>query len=78
MKIIATIKRSDGNESVGVMWQETAIFDSHATALEIMEWANSRVNQAYTESTRPELKTQVSLNVTLSLGQLEYLREVDK
>ena len=69
MKIIATISRSAGNESVGDMWDETAIFDSYAPLSEIMEWANSRVNQAYTEDTRPEWESQLSLNVKLSLCQ---------
>ncbi len=71
MKIIATIKRSDGNESVGEMWEETAIFDSDAKASEIMQWASSRVNQAYAPKCMPEWDTQLTLNVTLSLGQVD-------
>lgn len=32
---------SAGNASVGEMWQETAIFPSTATLLEVMEWAEN-------------------------------------
>lgn len=40
MKIIAIKKMSAGNESVGEMWDETAIFDESATVGEVLRWAN--------------------------------------
>jgi len=30
---------SDGNESVGKMWQETKVFEDLATLEEVMNWA---------------------------------------
>lgn len=41
MKIIATIKKSVGNETVGEMWSETKIFDETQAILEVFEWAKN-------------------------------------
>jgi hypothetical protein len=46
MKICAMVDRSAGNESVGEMWTETAIFDESATISDVFAWAQAdyRVN----------------------------------
>ena len=38
MKIVAIKDMSAGNESVGEAWQETKIFDSDASLLDVMQW----------------------------------------
>lgn len=38
---------SDGNESVGEMWQETKIFNGDSTLDEVMEWAMTGDSSAY-------------------------------
>lgn len=42
MKVIATIHRSAGNDSVGEMWDETAVFDEENTIMDVFRWADSR------------------------------------
>lgn len=37
-KFIVTVERSSGNETVGDMWTETAIFEPTATLAEVAEW----------------------------------------
>jgi hypothetical protein len=65
MKIIATIKRSAGNDSVGEMWQETAVFDETATVNEVMEWGQKRMYHP-----RNDWRKQCEgLNITLSIAQ---------
>lgn len=44
MKIVAILDRSAGNDSVGDMWKETAVFDESVTAREILEWASKRLS----------------------------------
>ena len=46
MKICAMVDRSAGNESVGEMWTETAVFDESATIADVFAWARAdyRVN----------------------------------
>lgn len=46
MKVCAMVDRSAGNESVGEMWTETAIFDESATITDVFAWARAdyRVN----------------------------------
>ena len=39
MKICAMVDRSAGNESVGEMWTETAVFDDQATLDDVLRWA---------------------------------------
>ena len=39
MKICAMVDRSAGNESVGEMWTETAVFDESATLADVLKWA---------------------------------------
>lgn len=36
---VAIKNRSDGNESVGSMWEETLVVDENTTVKEIMQWA---------------------------------------
>ena len=40
MKIVAVLKCSAGNESVGEMWDETCIFPPEATVFEVLKWAS--------------------------------------
>jgi hypothetical protein len=42
MKVVAVQECSDGNESVGNEWVETAIFDSLTTAADILLWAKKQ------------------------------------
>lgn len=65
IKIVATIKRSAGNESVGEMWDETGIFDMETPVEKIMDWAYSRVNNGYFPPGRylEDLNTHVVLTV---------------
>ncbi len=42
MKVIAILDRSAGNETVGEMWQETAIFDESTPVGKILDWATLR------------------------------------
>ncbi len=44
MKIIATIYRSDGNETVGDMWTETKSFSSHQSIDDIIAWVEKQAN----------------------------------
>jgi hypothetical protein len=44
-KIIATIARSAGNESVGEMWHETAIFHEQSRLADVMLWMSERVGK---------------------------------
>lgn len=37
--IVAILSRSDGNDSIGEMWEETGIFDYQTPVVEIIEWA---------------------------------------
>ena len=38
MKIVAMKEQSDGNESVGSMWIETAIFEPTDTLADVLAW----------------------------------------
>jgi hypothetical protein len=42
MKIIVRYDDSAGNDSVGNMWSETAIFDDTKTIKDIYEWLESK------------------------------------
>ena len=44
MKIIAIKERAEGNESVGTMWVETAVFDEKSTLGDVMKWAGVQVH----------------------------------
>jgi len=39
MKVIAILDKSAGNDTVGEMWQETAIFDENTPLKEVLLWA---------------------------------------
>ena len=62
MKIVAILDRSAGNDSVGDMWKETAVFDESVTAREILEWASKRLNRGI----KPE---EFRANLRLSVAQ---------
>ena len=65
IKIVATIKRSAGNDSVGEMWDETGIFEPGTPLEKVMDWAYSRVNNGRFPSGRylEDLNTHVVLTV---------------
>ena len=62
MKIVAILDRSAGNDSVGDMWKETAVFDESVTAREILEWASKRLHR----DMKPE---EFRANLRLSVAQ---------
>jgi hypothetical protein len=68
MKIIATIKRADGNETVGTMWQETAVFQDNQTIRDVFMWASERTyrTEAFDDSS---FLDQKGTNIILSVGQ---------
>lgn len=41
MKVVAMKERSEGNESVGNEWIDTAIFDSRTPLCEVLKWAGA-------------------------------------
>ena len=41
MKIVAIKDMSAGNDTVGEAWQETKIFDSNDSILQVMRWVQS-------------------------------------
>lgn len=45
-EIVAMKERSAGNESVGEMWIETAIFHQDTTVREILKWADKISNNS--------------------------------
>lgn len=57
MKICAMVDRSAGNESVGEMWTETAVFDESATLADVLKWAKA------TDSAWPNYRVNVKLAV---------------
>lgn len=66
IKIVATIKRSAGNESVGEMWDETGIFEMNTPIEKVMDWAYLRIHQGkFPPGSRylEDLNTQVVLTV---------------
>lgn len=67
-KIIATIQKADGNESVGTMWNETAIFDKDTPVSEVMQWASDRAYNLSSPSV-VSWEEKKSLNVTLTPAQ---------
>lgn len=50
---------SDGNDSVGEMWQETKIFPADATLDEVMAWALSEDD--YSKSKRGPSKKRITI-----------------
>lgn len=68
MKIIATIKRSDGNDSVGDMWQETKSFDSSDPIEKVFEWYNERINN--TSLNWKYYSKQANILLTVDQGDL--------
>ena len=67
-KVIATIHRSDGNETVGEMWNETAIFDKDAPISAVMQWASDRVSRLSSPSVI-SWEGKLSLHVILTPAQ---------
>ncbi len=59
LKVIATINRSAGNDTVGDMWQETAIFNESQSITEVLEWATRRNNNAI----KPNLKDTIKITI---------------
>ena len=44
MKVVAIKERSIGNEQVGEMWNDTAIFNVNAPIGEVLTWAKQSKN----------------------------------
>ena len=65
IKIVATIKRSAGNDTVGEMWDETGIFELSTPVEKIMDWAYLRIHQGRFPDGRylEDLNTHVILTV---------------
>ena len=73
MKVIASFNASVGNESVGDMWTEEAIFDETATLLDVLKWAKM-VEEYSADPFNPsdqktERFTNHRRNVRLSIAQ---------
>lgn len=67
MKVCAMVDRSAGNESVGNMWTETAVFDDDTTLLQVLEWAEV-VRYAYLPNDT-KVYFNYSVNVRLAILQ---------
>ena len=65
MKVCAMVDRSAGNESVGNMWTETAVFDDDTPLLKVLEWAEA-VRYGYLTH---ELYCNYQVNVRLAILQ---------
>ena len=73
MKVIASFNESAGNETVGEMWTEEAIFDEAATLIDVLKWA--KMVQEYDannfDASGPSMQrfTNHRRNVRLSIAQ---------
>ena len=68
MKIIAIVEKSNGNESVGDMWKETASFDENTPVIEIIRWA---VGGKYHDPTR------LNNNLIITIDQSSLQEQAD-
>lgn len=59
MKIVALVDRSAGNETVGEMWTETAVFDSGDSIQSVYDWVASRLSLATPSDTIINIKLSV-------------------
>lgn len=62
MKIVAIKDCSDGNDSIGEMWKETAIFEDTDPVGEILKWA-------YKVGYERSWPTKYNLTITIPAGQ---------
>lgn len=62
VKIVAMVDRSAGNESVGVMWTETKIFDITEPIENIYAWLTERLGMNNNVG-------KITANVKLSIAQ---------
>ena len=73
MKVIASFNASAGNESVGDMWTEEAIFDESATLLDVLKWAKmvDEYDANNFDDSGPSMKrfTNHRRNLRLSIAQ---------
>lgn len=58
MKVVAILDRSAGNDTVGEMWQETAVFDESDSLLSVLEWASTK-----THLKPGELRSRLTLTI---------------
>lgn len=67
IKIIAILDRADGNESVGTMWQETAVFEQDTPIKDVITWA---MKVQYQHHKSYEVNTNAFRGkLTLTIGQ---------
>lgn len=60
MKIVAILKRSAGNETVGEMWEETAICDDETQLWEVFKWAAGRLGMGNYENFQGNLTITIA------------------
>ena len=41
IQVVATLQMADGNESVGTMWMETAVFGVSSSLFAVLKWAEA-------------------------------------
>lgn len=66
IKIVATIKRSAGNDTVGEMWDETGIFELGTPLEKVMDWAYLRIYHGLPEGRDIE---GMNVNVVLTVAK---------
>ena len=64
-EFVAMLDCTSGNESVGEMWTETAIFPATTSVEEVMRWASSRASKTPIDQT----PLRLNLNVRLQVAQ---------
>ena len=72
MKVIASFDASAGNESVGDMWTETAIFDMDTPISKVLEWAKMSYDSDYIDPSLSMFRRNhydFRRNVKLSIAQ---------
>ena len=70
MKVIASYDVSAGNETVGDMWTETAIFDIDTPISKVLEWADiCKLHDRYGNELSPYSRVLTKRNVKLSIAQ---------
>jgi len=63
LMFVASICRSRGNESVGEMWTETALFKASDSIIDVYRWVAKRMS---TENVVDCIKIDVCLNIVQS------------
>lgn len=66
MKVIATLYRSDGNETVGDMWTETKSFDAEDQIQKVIDWVEDRVATTCSELYKYVLRHKLTITIDQS------------